>query len=49
MKTAMTFEEVLDSEFKYLVESLEHGSSDPDIINWLKSELKEKTGYIYHI
>ena len=47
MKNAMTFEEVLDSEFRYLVEALEHGCSDPAVIDYLITKLKEKTGYIY--
>lgn len=44
-KKAMTFIEVLQSEYYYLVEAIEHGSSDPQIIKDLKQELYEKTGY----
>ena len=44
-KKAMTFMEVLQSEYYYLVEAIEHGSSDPQIIEDLKQELYEKTGY----
>lgn len=41
----MTFTEVLESEFYYLVEAIEHESSDSDLIEDLKKELKRKTGY----
>ena len=41
----MTFTQVLQSEFYYLVETIEHGSSDPAIIENCKKELFEKTGY----
>ena len=41
----MTFEEVLASEYKSLVEQIEHGSSDPKVLADLKKKLKEKTGY----
>ena len=47
MKKAMTFTEVLDSEYKYLVEQIEWGCSDEDIMNSLINELYEKTGYKY--
>lgn len=47
MKKPLTFDEVLESEFRYLVESLEHGCSDPAIIALLKRELFERTGYVY--
>ena len=41
----MAFIQVLESEFKYLIEALEHGSSDPKIIKGLKDQLFLKTGY----
>jgi len=41
----MTFNEILESEYYYLVEAIEHGSSDTEVIAQLKKELKEKTGY----
>ena len=47
MKKAMTFIEVLESEFYYLVEAIEHGSSDKNVIAQCKKELLEKTGYKY--
>lgn len=47
MKAKMTFEQVLDSEFRYLIEAIEHGSSDKEVIENLKKELLEKTGYKY--
>lgn len=47
MRPEMTFTEILESEFYYLVESIEHGSSDPEVIENLKSELKGKTGYTW--
>lgn len=47
MKNQMTFTQVLESDFRYLIESLEHGSSDPKVIAFLKAELLEKTGYSY--
>ena len=43
----MTFTEVLRSEFYYLVESIEHGCSDNEIIENCKKELYAKTGYKY--
>lgn len=43
----MTFSEVLKSEFYYLVEAIEHGSSDKEVIENYKKELYEKTGYKY--
>jgi len=43
----MTFEEILNSEHKHLVEAIEHGSTDPEVINNLKKELKEKTGWVW--
>lgn len=45
----MTFIEVLESEFYPLVEAIEHGSSDPEIIKNLQKELFQKTGYNYKI
>ena len=41
----MTFSELLQSEYYYLVEAIEHGSSDVDVINNYKKELLNKTGY----
>ena len=46
---ALTFIEILESEFYYLVEAIEHGSSDPEVIKNYRQELKEKTGYLYAI
>jgi hypothetical protein len=43
----MTFTQILQSEFYYLVEAIEHGSSDVEIIEKYKAELKEKTGYVW--
>ena len=43
----MNFREVLNSEFYYLIEAIEHGSSDVQIIEQCKKELFERTGYIY--
>ncbi len=43
----MTFSEVLNSNFKYLVEAIEHGSSDQNVIARYKSELLIKTGYAW--
>ena len=43
----MTFEQILNSEYKYLIEAIEHGSSDKSIIENLIIELFEKTGYKY--
>ena len=43
----MTFIEVLESEYKYLIEAIEHGSSDSEVIENYKIELLEKTGYEY--
>jgi hypothetical protein len=45
MKAQMTFIEILESEFYYLVEAIEHGSSDSQLIENIKKELYEKTGY----
>jgi len=47
MKKTLTFTQILSSDFYYLVEAIEHGSSDPEIINLYKKELFEKTGYKY--
>ncbi len=41
----MTFEQVLNSKYKDLVEAIEHGSSDQSLIDFLIKKLKEKTGY----
>lgn len=41
----MTFTEILESEYYYLVEAIEHESSDPEVIEQFKKELKDKTGY----
>ncbi len=41
----MTFTEVLESEYKYLVEQIEHGCSDVVLLQNIKKELLEKTGY----
>ena len=42
---AMTFIQVLESEFYYLVEALEHGSSDKQLMLSYAQELFDKTGY----
>ncbi len=47
MKKQMTFIEVLESEFYYLIEAIEHGSSDSKVIELYKKELFNKTGYKY--
>ena len=47
MNKQMTFTEILDSEFRYLIEALEWGSSDPAVTEALKTELLAKTGYFY--
>lgn len=47
MKNKMTFIEVLESEFYYLIEAIEHGSSDAALIEQYKKELLDKTGYEY--
>ena len=47
MIKALSFEEVLQSEHKHLVEAIEHGSSDPEVMEWLYKELELKTGYSY--
>ena len=49
MKKPLNFIQVLESEFYYLVEAIEHGSSDPEVIKNCQKELKEKTGYLYAI
>ncbi|GEM_PF-2479558 len=41
----MTFEQIIESEYYYLVEAIEHGSSDSEIMEATKQELFEKTGY----
>ncbi|SDS12429.1 hypothetical protein SAMN04487764_1509 [Gillisia sp. Hel1_33_143] len=43
----MTFTEILRSEHYPLIEAIEHGSSDADVIELYKKELFEKTGYKY--
>lgn len=43
----MSFIQVLESEHYHLVESIEHGSSDAEIIKNLKAELYRKTGFKY--
>ena len=43
----MTFEEVLNSKHRHLIEAIEHGCSDPELMALIKKELFEKTGYIY--
>jgi len=43
----MDFKEIIESEFYYLIEAIEHGSSDNEIIENYKKELFEKTGYIW--
>ncbi len=45
MKKAMTFTEILRSEFYYLVEAIEHGCSDVAILQNLKETLFTETGY----
>jgi hypothetical protein len=45
MKKAMTFMEVLNSEYKYMVADIEQGSSDPEYIANAKAYLYHKTGY----
>lgn len=47
MTNAMTFREVLESEFYYIVEAIEHGSSDKQVIESYKAELLRLTGYKY--
>lgn len=43
----MTFIEILSSEFYYLIEAIEHGSSDNEVIDNYKKELYSKTGFNY--
>ena len=41
----MTFREILENEeTKKIVEAIEWGSSDPDVMEQLKKELEEKSG-----
>ena len=47
MTTQMTFIEVLESKFYYLIEAIEHGSSDKKVIENYKKDLYAKTGYKY--
>ncbi len=49
LKNPLTFEEILESEYRWLVEGIEHGSSDPHIIKAYRFELKQKTGYDYKL
>ena len=42
MKDKMTFIQVLESEFYYLIEAIEHGSSDNELIENYKKELYKK-------
>ena len=42
MKVQMTFIQIIESEFYYLVEAIEHGSSDNEVIENYKNELFEK-------
>jgi len=41
----MTFTELLQSDFYYLVEAIEHGSSDSQVIDSYKAKLLAETGY----
>jgi len=41
----MTFIQVLNSEFYYLVEAIEHGSNDQKVVENYKAELFRLTGY----
>ena len=42
----MTFIEILNNpETRAIVDAIEHGSNDPEIIKGLCLELKEKTGF----
>ena len=43
----MSFEEILESQYRYLIEAIEHGSSDKEIIKHYKDELYQKTKYKY--
>ena len=45
----MSFIEVLESEYKWIVEAIEHESSDREIIENLINILFIKTGYKYTI
>ena len=45
----MTFTEILQSEFYPIIEAIEHGCSDPAIMEMLINELYEKTGYKYEL
>ncbi len=49
MNKPLNFIQILESEFYYLVEAIEHGSSDPEVIRGYRDELLEKTGYRYSI
>ena len=41
----MTFTEILESEHYHLVEAIEHGSSDPAIMQKCIDDLYNATGY----
>jgi hypothetical protein len=45
----MSFEDVLNSEHKYLVEGIEHGSSDPEVLQSYVDRLRAATGYVYQL
>ena len=45
----MSFIEILESEHYYLIEAIEHGSSDPEIIKSYMEELFLKTGFRYQL
>ncbi len=42
-----SFIDILESQHKSLVEQIEHGSSDEELIKQLKDELYQKTGWEY--
>lgn len=47
-KEPMGFIEILNTpKYRKIVEAIEHGSSDPEIMEWLKNDLYEKTGFRY--
>jgi len=41
----LTFDEILNSPFRYLAENLEWGSSGPDLMEYWNESLRENTGY----
>ena len=47
MEKDITFTEILQSEFYYIIEAIEHGFSDQSVIDNQKAELLEKTSYRY--